>query len=77
MLKSKQAIEMLANEGTFLPREFEDFEVCADLDGTFARKFLESHGFEVVENKDMIRNGVAITACGIRLSTNGYLSRTA
>ena len=51
----------------------EGFQQCADLDGKFARQYLESLGFEVVENGDNGRNGFAITSCGLYLSTNGYI----
>lgn len=53
----------------------EGYRQCADLDGTFARQYLESLGFEVVDNGDNGRNGYAITACGLYLSTNGYIHK--
>lgn len=53
----------------------EAFRQCADLDGTFARQYLESLGFTVVSNGDNGRNGYAITSCGLYLSTNGYIHK--
>jgi hypothetical protein len=58
---------------THLPRHV--FRPYADLDGTNARKFLESAGFEVIENHDNGLYGQATTADGYRLSTNGYFCR--
>jgi len=50
-----------------------DYQQCADLDGSEARRYLESRGFQVVTNCDTGRNGIAITECGVRLSTNGFI----
>lgn len=60
--------------GQFLPARL-GFRECADLDGSEARRFLESHGFTVALNYDAGTKGVAITTCGIALSTNGYCYR--
>lgn len=68
----KQALEQLATEGGFIPREF---EFGTDLDGAYAADFLRKAGFSVAWNRDVGRNGLAVTECGIRLSTNGYISR--
>lgn len=53
----------------------EGYEQCADLNGKFARQYLESLGFDVIENGDNGRNGYAITKCGLYLSTNGYIHK--
>lgn len=71
---TKEMIELAATNGTFLPSD-SGYEKLVDLDGLEARKFLENKGFKVVENRDIGRNGVAITECGIYLSTNGYIHR--
>lgn len=60
--------------GGFLPNRC-DYKAFADLDGTHAREYLESKGFKVVENKDVGTNGIAITSCGIYLSTNGFICK--
>jgi len=52
-----------------------DYYEFADLDGTEAARYLTSKGFEVVTHFDAGTNGWAITACGLKLSTNGFLSR--
>lgn len=50
-----------------------DYKEFADRDGTEARRYLESKGFKVIKNYDTGRNGLAITKCGIKLSTNGFI----
>lgn len=69
----KAAIIEAAQTGSFLPESM-GYHTCTDLDGTEARRFLESHGFNVVSNVDAGRNGLAVTAEGVTLSTNGYCS---
>lgn len=71
---TKKTIELIASNGAFLPYD-SGYNVLTDLDGTEARKWLESKGFEVERNWDTGRNGVAVTKCGIYLSTNGYIHR--
>ena len=61
--------------GSFLPHDI-GYQTFADLDGTHARAFLESMGFDVVKNVDTGYNGWAITADGYRLSTNGWFCKT-
>lgn len=51
------------------------YQQCADLDGKHARQYLEAMGFEVVDSGDKGNRGFALTACGIDLSTNGYIHR--
>lgn len=50
-----------------------DFRGCADLDGSYARKWLEERGYEVIANGDLKTNGIAVTKCGWNLSTNGFV----
>lgn len=69
---SKEELLERAAEGRFL-WDKDGYKCFADMDGKEARRFLESFGFEVVKNYDTGYNGLAITACGIRLSTNGYI----
>ena len=45
------------------------------LDGSDVAAWLTSNGYTVTDHHDTGRNGVAITACGYRVSTNGYVSR--
>lgn len=52
-----------------------DYQSHADLDATYARQFLESRGFTVIDNYDTGENGWAITDDHIWLSTNGYIKR--
>lgn len=72
----KQRIKELAEQGVYIEQYTRDYKCFADLDGSEARRFLESKGFEVIANRDTGRNGVAITGCGISLSTNGYIHIT-
>lgn len=67
----RQAVLDTANRRGYLPRRI-GYSEYADLDGKEARRFLEACGFEVVENRNDGRNGVAVTREGIQLSTNGY-----
>lgn len=62
-----------SNTGAFICDP--DYKMFADLDGKEARRYLESRGFTVTENKDTGHNGYALTSCGLKLSTNGYLHR--
>ena len=69
---TKETIQEKANKGSFLC-EHDGYKVFADLNGSEAKIFLESHGFKVIKNYDTGRNGLAVTECGIHLSTNGWL----
>lgn len=69
----EEIIAGLKEKGAYFLRDRE-FATCCDLDGTFARKYLESKGFTVVENGDKGTHGYALTEEGIYLSTNGYIS---
>ena len=62
----------LANKKGYLP-----FGPFCTLDGSDAAAWLRERGFDVVTNYDAKTHGIAITACGITLSTNGYVSRKA
>lgn len=70
---AKVELERAADEGSYLADP--DYIDYKDLDGTEARRYLESKGFTVAKNYDTGRNGWAITDCGIWLSTNGYIFR--
>lgn len=70
----REQIVTAAQIGQFLPSSL-GYRECADLNGTEARRFLESAGFHVVSNRDTGRNGEAVTDCGIVLSSNGYCHR--
>ena len=53
-----------------------DGETCFNsLDGSDVAAWLKSKGYTVVSNGDTGRNGYAETACGWRVSTNGYVRR--
>ena len=45
------------------------------LDGSDIKAWLEAQGYKVAENRDAGRNGIAITECGMQVSTNGYISK--
>ncbi len=72
--------------GQFLPRAitdtalflgFRDGDKHADrLSGKCVANWLESIGETVTEFRDTGSNGLAITASGFAVSTNGYVSRT-
>lgn len=70
----KRFVEVSADAGTFLV-DTTGYRTFADLDGQHARQFLTGLGFEVISRGDNGRNGFAETACGIILSTNGYIHR--
>lgn len=70
---TKDEIIKVAESGEFILDS--NYQCFDDLNGTEARRYLESKGFEVVRNFDTGRNGIAITTCGIHLSTNGYIYR--
>lgn len=71
---NKETIKKMASEKCFINQN-DGFRVCYDLDGSEARRYLEAAGFTVVKNYDNKINGLAITDCGIYLSTNGYVYR--
>lgn len=68
---TKDEIINAAESGEFIVDH--NYQCFADLNGTEARRYLESKGFEVVRNFDTGRNGIAITTCGRYLSTNNYI----
>jgi len=74
MYWTKERIAEAAALKVFLPSD-SGYRTYADLDGTEARRYLEGKGFKVVKNRDTGRNGIAITDCGIHLSTNGYIHK--
>jgi len=65
-------VTALANKKGYLP-----FGPFCTLDGSDTAAWLRERGFDVVRNYDAKTHGVAITACGITVSTNGYVSRLA
>jgi hypothetical protein len=72
----RNIINDTASARDFLPNRIADAAgLHTDLDGSAARAFLEAAGFNVIDNRDTGRNGLATTACGIKLSTNGYCYR--
>jgi len=70
---TKEEITTIAKSGDFIYPE--EVNLCADLDATKAIEYLESKGFNVIENHDIGTNGWAYTDCGIKLSTNGYICK--
>jgi len=70
---SKSDLIAVSESGDFIyDPEYREF---ADLNGAEAARYLTSKGFEVVKHFDAGTNGWAITSCGMKLSTNGFLSR--
>lgn len=66
-------IEALAQSGGWLPMEG---ETCfKTLDGSDVAAFLKRLGFEIAGYCDNGGYGEALTACGIRVSTNGRVKR--
>lgn len=61
-----------AHQGDYLPHSISD--KFHSLNGSDVRQWLESEGYTVIKNFDTGMNGLAITACGMRVSTNGYCS---
>ena len=59
--------------GRFLPNYGET--AFNTLDGLDVAAWLQSQGYIVVSNGDTGHNGYAETACGWRVSTNGYVCR--
>lgn len=43
-------------------------------DGSDVAEWLTKNGYTVIANRDTGRNGLATTACGVNVSTNGYVS---
>lgn len=79
---TRAKVEECANQrgtyvaGAFLPYPLSN-AIPSDLDGRGCRSFLESLGYTVISNRDTGANGEAVTACGLVLSTNGYVHRDA
>lgn len=72
-MTKEEILAKLKEKGAHFLRDRE-FAPCCDLDGTFAKKYLESKGFTVIENGDKGTHGYALTSEGIYLSTNGFIS---
>ena len=59
--------------GTFLPSEG---DTCfRSLDGEDIAEYLIKHGYLVIRHFDTGSNGLAITACGFAVSSNGWISK--
>jgi len=71
---TKEMIDQFADVRGYLPH-CSDYPEFADLDGAAAAAWLESKGFTIAYHKDMGTYGLAVTTCGIHLSTNGYIHR--
>jgi hypothetical protein len=53
-------------------------ETCfRTLDGSDVAQWLKQNGYTVTSNRDTGRNGIAITACGFSVSTNGHVAKVA
>ena len=57
----------------FLPHSISD-NIAKDLDGKGVANWLESIGEKVLRHYDTGGNGLAITASGYKVSTNGYVA---
>ena len=59
-------------QGFFLPSRG---ETCfRTMDGPDVAEWLAASGYVVTGYRDTGRNGLATTECGVRVSTNGYVS---
>lgn len=74
MKMTKEQIIKEVNRGIGFFIKDNDFKPFADLDGTEAKRYLESLGFKVIDNGDVMTHGYALTSEGVYLSTNGYIS---
>lgn len=73
---TKSDLELAASKGCYLyDRHYSDNAGYNDLDGTEARRFLESKGFDVLINYNNVRYGLAIIKCGIKLTSRGVICR--
>lgn len=73
MTITKQSVEILADDMGYLPAK--GATLFASLDGSDVADYLTSLGFEIDLFADADLYGVAITKCGIAVSTNGYVHR--
>ncbi|MEN9419837.1 MAG: hypothetical protein RI988_3458 [Pseudomonadota bacterium] len=75
MTFTRENLEALIAEcGSFLPADA-GYRECADLDGQAAHLFLQALGYSVLGHQDRHTHGCAYTACGVILSTNGFVHR--
>lgn len=75
MTRKQEILENLkARNGAGYFLKDNNYTPFADLDGAEAKRYLESLGFEVVSNGDVMTHGYALTKEGVYLSTNGYIS---
>ena len=70
---SNEAVEAVkaSGVGQYLPAR----QTFKSLDGRVIANWLRSQGYSVIEAVDTGRNGLAVTACGIAVSSNGYVSK--
>ena len=71
---NNQQIIAAAKKGCYLDHvPGSDYKPFKDLNGLYAAEYLSSKGFKVMSFFDTGNNGLAITECGINLSTNGHI----
>jgi len=73
MTITKNDIEILADDQGYLPAKGET--AFNSVDGSDVAEFLKKLGFKIALFEDADFYGVAITKCGIAVSTNGYVHR--
>lgn len=73
MKLTKEQIIKEVNRGIGFFIKDNDYKPFADLDGTEAKRYLESLGFKVIDHGDVMTHGYALTSEGVYLSTNGYI----
>ena len=72
-MKMKITVSLNDKVGSFIDTDgIENFNA---LDGSGVAAWLKSQGYTVVKHYDTGRNGIAITADGYKVSTNGYVSK--
>lgn len=68
-------INLVSFVGCYLPHSVSDRFI--DADGRDIAEWMEREGYSFTEHGDAGRFGFAITKDGIRVTTNGYVSRAA
>lgn len=62
--------------GDFVPRSISDkYRLDKERNALNCKKLLEAYGYNVIENRDLGRYGLAKTSCGLTLSTSGFLNK--
>jgi len=73
MTSTTDLATIAASSNPYLPSQG---ETCfRSLDGSDVANWLRAQGYSVASHRDTGRNGLAITACGFKVSTNGHVSR--